>query len=128
MSLLPEIAQHLQDNGLGVRGSTIFEGFKPEKDGAMIVLSERPGRSPVRAMGVTVADQPRLGVLVVDPDRDACVARCLAVQQLLDAFAGTIGGIRYLWIGIVQTFFDVGVDETKRFQRSGSFEVLKEQS
>lgn len=133
--LLAEIGDYLSSGGVGTVGADMFLGYMPEAPDAVLSLYETGGMGPYRAMrtctGSPVAERPRLQVVARAAEHDYAAAR-LKVQQayaLLEHLGDrTLGGVRYLWIGAVQSPFLMGRDERGRVLVACNFDVVKEAS
>lgn len=133
--LLDEVGDYLSTGGLGTVGVDLFLGYMPETPDAVLALYETGGLGPVRAMrsspGQPVAERPRLQVVARAAEHDYAAAR-LKVQQAYAKLEGagdlTLGGVRYLWIGAVQSPFLMGRDSQGRVMVACNFDVVKEAS
>lgn len=123
--MLSEIGSKLATDGVGVVGTTLFEGLLPGVN--CVALFARPGRKPVRAMGKVICEQPSLDVIVQWDDYETAIAKAKAVRASINNFSGTIGGTRYLQITIQGSFRDLGTNESRKFMISSTYEVMKEE-
>jgi hypothetical protein len=133
--LLDEIAQILSTGGTTADGYEIHKSYLPEQPDKAVCIYETGGQGPIRAMrsspGQPVAEQPRIQIVVRASAFDYATARLKIndVYKLLEGFGGqTVSGVRYLWIGAVQSPFPFRRDENSRPLLAVNFDVVKELS
>lgn len=132
--LLDDIITILKTGGSTADGTEIYAGFLPEKPDNVIVVYETGGMGPIRAMraapGQPVAEQPRIQIAVRGAAYDYATVRTKinAVYKLLEGYGDTtVNGVRYLWIGAVQSPFPLQRDNAQgRPLLAVNFDVTKE--
>lgn len=133
--LLDDIAQILSTGGTTSDGTLIKKGYMPEQPDAVVAIYETGGQGPIRAMrsspGQPVAEQPRIQVVVRGAANDYATPRLKIndIYRLLEGYGDqTVNGVRYLWIGAVQSPFLMRRDEVSRPMLAVNFDVTKQLS
>lgn len=133
--LLDDIRQILSTGGTTADGTELTKGFMPEKPDNVVTIYETGGQGPIRAMraqaGQPVAERPRVQVVARAGSMDYATARLKIndVYRLLEGYGDqTVNGVRYLWIGAVQSPYPMRRDESQRPYLAVNFDVTKELS
>lgn len=128
--ILQEIAEYLQDQGLGLRSSTIFLETTPDKPDVCIVLFTYPGQAGMRTHSGDGVDYERPN-LQVKTRGDSLTAFNLAmdVHHALSLVKNmTLSGVRYLSIEPMQSPYQVPADQNGRKQYQLNAQVVKRPS
>lgn len=133
--LLDDICDLLSSGGTTSDGTPIYAGLMLEQPDKAVCVYETGGMAPYRAMrgspGQPVAERPRIQVVARGAQMDYTTPRLKVndIYRLLEGFGDrSINGVRYLWIGAVQSPFPMGKDNDNRPLIAVNFEVVKELS
>ena len=130
MSWIVAVADYLQANNLGTKGTTLFIGERPDIDGLTTLLTEYQGNTiETFASGIALY-QPQLQVRVAGASEDYAAprARLIAIQTLLAGVTNqTLSGIRFQRIRPSTTILALGQDDVLAFEFSANFEVTYEE-
>lgn len=131
--LLDDMMTLLQTGGTTSDGTELTAGFMPEKPDDCVTVYETGGTGPIRAMrsspGQPVAEQPRIQVVVRGKSFDYQTPRTKinGIYKMLEGYGDTtINGVRYLWVGAVQSPYPMRRDETQRPYLAFNCDVVKE--
>jgi len=122
--MLHDIALYLQEQGVGVVGKTIFEGYLPPKPDKVLVLYETGGSESELAGAI---DRPTF--LVMGRGKRWDEARGFAFQaydKLNGLCEQVLNGTRYLLIVATTGFLSAGLDENGRVLCSVNFRCIVE--
>lgn len=133
--LLDDIVTLLSSGGTTSDGTELFAGFAPPTPDRAVIVYETGGQGPIRAFrsstGQPVAEQPRIQVVARAAAWQYGTAR-LKINDCYRLLEGagdrSINGVRYLWIGAVQSPFPMSRDENGRPLMVCNFDVTKELS
>jgi len=122
MSTLEALAQYLQDEGLGVRGTSIFLGSQasiPAGAGPYIILIETPGEPPraTHNKGFIAYRRPHVQVVIAAKDVTIARAKSETVFQSLSFVNRRIGDVDFLKVRPLQDPNDFGADGVGRSQQ-----------
>ncbi len=133
--VLDDIAVHLQTQGLGTIGSSLFKGYLPDEPDVCVAIVEISGDQPIDTMGATLGtinvDRPALQILCRAAQDDYEAARVKAesayraLHNLVDT---TVNGIRYLNITANRPPAPIDRDENSRWVIGFEIDVWKEVS
>lgn len=125
MSVLEELAQYLEDAGVGTVATDIFGNGIPEDDpndpvsDTLLALEETPGLPPSFVHGGDGVDFENPSVQVYaragEHDYDAAKTLAMAAFTALNKITNeTLSGTRYLSVRAVQSPYSIGVDDNGR--------------
>lgn len=120
------LAQHLETNSLGTRGTTIFIGLMPDNYVVTTMLTPYSGRIIETMASGTAINVPQLQVRVRGDVEDFATpqARAEAVKNLFALITNTtINGVTFLRVKPSSTVASMGRDENKRWEFVVNFEV-----
>ncbi len=130
MSWIIAVADYLQANNLGTKGTNLFVGERPDIDCLTTLLTEYQGNTiETFASGIALY-QPQLQVRVAGASEDYATprARLIAIQTLLAGVTNqTLSGIRFQRIKPSTTILSLGQDDVLAFEFSANFEVTYEE-
>jgi len=122
--MLHDIALYLQEQGVGIVGKTIFEGYLPPKPDRALALYETGGSESELAAAI---DRPTF--MVMGRGKTWTEARNFAFQaydKLNGLCEEILNGTRYLLIVATTGFLSVGTDESGRYLCSVNFRCIVE--
>jgi hypothetical protein len=126
MSWIEAIADFLEEEDFGVKGTTIFIGQRPDITGVTILLTEYDGTIMETFRGPIALYQPSLQVRVAGEPEDYATPRDTLkdVQTALAAITNQdLGGIHFKRIKPSTTILSLGQDDVLSFEFSANFEV-----
>jgi Bacteriophage minor capsid protein len=131
--LLDAIAAHLEANGHGTVGTSIYKSqFSDETDAAVCVF-EYPGRQSDKAFGTTIICENARFQILVRSGREGVInaystarTKAEAIYTLLDGAGNlTLSGINYLYIEALQPPFALEKDANGRWMIVCNYEARK---
>lgn len=120
------LAQHLEQNSLGTRGTSIYIGLMPDNYVVTTMLTPYSGRIVETMASGTAINVPQLQVRVRGDVEDFATpqARAEAVKNLFALITNTtINGVVFLRVKPSSTVASMGRDENKRWEFVVNFEV-----
>ena len=133
--LLDDIADYLASqggSGVGVVGTNLFKGYRPETPDLCLAIYETGGMRPTRAMtpsaGTVVTENPGLQLVGRSAPEDYQTVRTRMHNAfvLLDGFPErSINGTLYKYIVARQSIQGMGRDENQRVLLVANFDVVK---
>lgn len=129
MGFIESIADRLQAQSLGTKGTNLFIGILPETNSLATVLNEYNGEIiETNKVGIALF-QPSLQVRVrgMPEDYAAPKARIEAIQTALAALPdATYSGVRILRVKPQGTILALGQDNNLRYEFTANFQVTYE--
>ena len=132
MALLDDLASHLQTQGIGTVGSTLFKGVLPDTPDACVAVLESPAMlGPVRtrkgSLGVPVTERPRVQVLARATSYQAARNKAVDALAALDWLGPvTLNSVAYQQVEALQRPpFPYAVDANGRQVFAFNVEVTK---
>ena len=116
---LTELVDYLASAGLGVAGTSIFQGLAPDDPDSCIVLEDAPGEQSESAFGSATGgwEKPAVIVRCRGPRQDYASARALAYRafsEIRKIVGATVGGTFYHYARPQQSPYLLDVDEKGR--------------
>ena len=129
MTFLNSLADYIQTNALGTKGTDLFIGFLPSSASLQTVLTEYAG-STVDTMRTPISlKKSSLQVMTHGARGDYVTPRTRieAIQNLLCGIQDqTISGIRIIRVMPLGTINALGQNESQEFEFTANFEVIHE--
>jgi hypothetical protein len=126
MSIASDIAEWLEDEGVGTVGVNIFVGQLPDEPGPLISLSQYAGRPPPKDWD---GEYPGLQIWGRGPTMESGYALMFAAfEKLHKAHELSLGtpSVRYLYIEANQSIAPMGKDSHGNWEWVQNFIVTKE--
>lgn len=120
------VANFIESNSLGTKGTNLFIGFVPDADGLVIGLSEYDGNIRETQGQALAVQQPSLQVMVSGDKFDYVTpkTRLEAIQTLLaNLNDSTLSGVHFLSIRPNGTINALGQNDNQSFEFTANFEV-----
>lgn len=129
MSFVSALADYIQTNNLGTKGTNLFIGFLPSSATLQTVLTEYAG-NPVQTLrtGISIR-KSNLQVKTHGAEGDYTTPRTRieAIQTLLTGIQDqTISGIRIMRVLPLDTINALGQNDNQEFEFTANFEVIHE--
>lgn len=129
MSFISALADYIQTNNLGTKGTSLFIGYLPSSATLQTVLTEYTG-STVETMRTGISlKKSNVQVMTHGAENDYVNPRTRieAIQTLLCNIQDqTISGVRIIRVLPLGTINSLGQSDTQEFQFSANFEVVHE--
>lgn len=123
MSVISEIAEYLEDQGIGTRGTDLFYSRMPDKSTSpMVCVIDRPGPAP--DVDITDIKSPNVQIIVRADDYDTGKAKLDAIRALLHRVVNTYlvsGGIYFRIIRAQSEGGHIGTNEAGKDEFSINF-------
>lgn len=129
MTWVNAVADYLQTNNYGTKGTNLFIGMLPDTDSLSTVLTEYEGSlTETFASGMALSiPQLQIRVRGVSEDYATPRTRISDIVQLLNGVSNvSIGGYQFLRIRPTSTVLAMGQDDRLRWQFSVNMEVTVE--
>lgn len=124
-----EIAEYLEDEGVGTVGTDLFAGEVPADVANAVVVTQFPGRAPELTLASDgwTHEFPRLQIRVRNTDEGNALTKAAACGDALSKVANqTIEGVRYRSVNMVQSPGLLFRDEQNRPNYGFNVEVERE--
>ena len=122
--LTTDMLNALVTGGVGVIGTTLFEGIMPDACSTGVALNQYAGGPPLWVAGV---ESPGLQAIVRAPKYADAQSLAMSVMHVLGDLANatpTVGGARYLQVDERSSPMYLGQDAKQRHQFSVNFNVF----
>jgi hypothetical protein len=127
MTFINAIADHIQANNLGTKGSSLFIGFLPSSATLQTVLTEYTGGTVETMRNGIALKKSNMQVFTHGAEADYTTPRTRieAIQTLLcNIQDATISGVRIIRVLPLGTINALGQNENQEFEFSANFEVV----
>ena len=124
MTYINEVAQYLEDQGIGTLADDIFVNYMPPKPNSCVMVKSTGGFKPDDYIP---EENPTFQILVRDPDLDAAMAKAQAIVSALHLKANLTlvdGGQYFYYIDLLSEPGPIGPDENEREEISLNFRCL----
>lgn len=122
--ILNDMAQILQNNGLGVVSSDLFYARMPDQPDDAVCLYEYAGRAPTYVHSGLSYTSPGLQVVVRSKSYATAKAKIENIFTVLQGLTNiTVGDKTYLRVDPQQSPFPMGPDENERHRLAVNFNV-----
>lgn len=129
MSFINALADYIQTNNLGTKGTNLFIGFVPSSAALQTVLTEYTG-STVETMRTGISmkkSNMQVKTHGVEGDYVTPRTRITAIQNLLVGIQDqTISGVRIVRVLPLGTINALGQNDSQEFEFTANFEVIHE--
>lgn len=129
MTFINALADYIQTNNLGTKGTSLFIGFLPSSASLQTVLTEYTGTT-VETMRTGISlRKSNVQVMTHGVENDYVTprTRIAAIQTLLCNIQDqTISGVRIIRVLPLGTINALGQSDTQEFEFSANFEVIHE--
>ena len=126
MTWILALADYLESQSLGTKGTNLFIGSLPDVDGLGVVLTQYSGQVlETQTSGIAI-HQPSLQVRVHGAAEDYAtpLARITAIQNALTGITNqTLSGIQFLRVKPITSIIALGQDENLLYDFTCNFEV-----
>jgi hypothetical protein len=129
MSWIVPLADYLQTQSLGTKGTNLFVGMMPDTNSVCTVLMAYDGEIVETMTSGIALYKPQLQVRVRGAKEDYTTPynRLLAIQDALSTISNqTLGGVKYLRVRPTSNVNSLGQDTNLRFDFTVNFEVTYE--
>jgi hypothetical protein len=129
MSFINALADHIQTNNLGTKGTSLFIGFLPTSATLQTVLTEYTGGTVETLRTGIPLRKSNMQVLTHGTTADYVTPRTRieAIQNLLVAISDqTISGVKILRVLPLGTINALGQNDNQEFEFTANFEVVHE--
>lgn len=129
MTYVNSIADYIQTNSLGTKGSDLFIGFMPASQALQIVLTEYSGETVETLRTGISLKKSNLQVMVHGARGDYITPRTRleSIQTLLANIQdATISGVRIIRVLPIGTLNAIGQNDNQEFEFTANFEVVHE--
>ena len=126
MSWIAPLADYLETQSLGTKGTNLFIGMMPDNTSLSTVLFSYDGEIVETMKSGIALYKPQLQVRVRGAKEDYTTPynRLLAIQTALSSIANqTLGGVTYLRVRPTSNVNSLGQDTNLRFDFTVNFEV-----
>lgn len=126
MALLDDVADYLQQQGIGTRGTDLFVGRMPDEPDAAVVLIDTGGGEPSLIDNI---DTPSWQVRVRAAAYPDAVAKAYAINDLLHGITesdlGAVGATSHFHlVWAIQSPVSLGQDDKQRSEFSQNFRAF----
>ncbi len=121
MSLIKNISQYLEDNGIGTEATDIFSYLMPAEVNNCIMLDEAGGLEPDKYLPTK---DPTIDIKVRNSNPDNGKAKIEAIKDLLhqkQEFIPEAGGVEVMICQCIVEPFHLGTDENERHLFTSTF-------
>ena len=129
MTFVNSLADYIQTNNLGTKGTNLFIGFLPSSQSLQIVLTEYAGTVVETLQTGISLKKSNLQVMVHGEKADYATPRT-RIEAIQTLFANiqdaTISGIRIIRVLPLGTINALGQNENQEFEFTANFEVVHE--
>lgn len=129
MTFVDSIADHIQTNNLGTKGTDLFIGYMPSESVLQTLLTEYAGTIVETLRTGISLKKSNVQVMTHGGDGDYTLPRTRieAIQNLLcNIQDATISGIRIIRVLPLGTINALGQNDNQEFEFSANFEVVHE--
>ena len=129
MTFVNAIADYIQTNSLGTKGTNLFIGFLPASETLQVVLTEYSGATVETLRTGISLKKSNLQVMVHGAKADYVTPRTRveAIQSLLvNIQDATISGVRIIRVLPLGTINSLGQNDNQEFEFTANFEVVHE--
>lgn len=129
MSFINSIADYIQTNNLGTKGTNLFIGFMPSNATLQTVLTEYAGTTVETLRNGIALKKSSLQVKTHGAEGDYATPRTRIqnIQNLLVAIQDqTISGLRIIRVLPLGTINALGQNDNQEFEFTANFEVIHE--
>lgn len=129
MTFVNAIADYIQTNSLGTKGTNLFIGFLPSSDALQVLLTEYSGATVETLRTGISLKKSNLQVMVHGAEADYTTPRTRveAIQSLLvNIQDATISGVRIIRVLPLGTINSLGQNDNQEFEFTANFEVVHE--
>lgn len=129
MSFINSMADYIQSNSLGTKGTNLFIGFLPSNATLQIVLTEYSGETVETLRNGIALKRSNMQVKVHGAEGDYSTPRTRIqnIQNLLVAIQDqTISGLRIIRVLPLGTINALGQNANQEFEFTANFEVVHE--